>query len=819
MNSEQNRSEQLKEANGKSPEAVPAEAAAAAEAPAEAPAEAEATSSETEAPAETEAPVEAETAPVEAPVETEAVPAETPAEAEAPVEAEAVPTETPTGAEAAPAEAPEKQLTEEEMRAVLHAKKRSRTIKLVAMLGIAGLLIAGTVLWIYFKSVSGWHDSSEGRYYLTQTGRVTGLNKIDGKIYIFDNNGYIIEGPAEIDGSIYYSTANGIVKGTVLIDGVEYYFSEEDGTLNRGFFRKEGVTYYRNAYGFVEDGIREINGSIYLIAKDGRLLSGWTDIGEGMRYFASSDNTMMVGFREIDGEQYFFDWNGYVGKGFLRTDNTCFYGEEQNGALQFGRLMVDEVEYYLTEDGQILNGVGMVDDTAWYFKDNAFVYGWIEDESGRFYCGEDGMYQGAQVIDGRAYYFEEDYRLARGWIMRGENRYFFDDEGAMVTGWQEIEEKTYCFAETGELYIGEKTIDGTKYMFAEDGAYYDGFVLSEEGNQYFDKGYLQTGVTKIEDKYYFLNDKGIPTGGMQKVNGLLAAYDANGIATPGWKTIEEKKYYFGPDGIMLHGSVSINGKRYYLSKEGGFLTPGWHTDGGKMYVYNDGTIATGVVRVDGALHAFSDAGILITKEGLQKVGGKLRYVYSSGKIAVSTTITVSGVTYEVDANGVASQKFKPITTNNIDEYLTYVLNNELANKEIRTIYNWVRKKVGYYSYYGSGSVGLKTLSVEALNKGCGACWHYAGLLAYTLQKAGYNAIVIKGGGHTYGEHQWVAVQSGGQWLYIDAMRDNVYMLTQAQLDAQKFNYSVGHGPTPEVGGTHCYYYGYKDPYGNYHDGK
>lgn len=819
MNSEQNRSEQLKEANGKSPEAVPAEAAAAAEAPAEAPAEAEATSSETEAPAETEAPVEAETAPVEAPVETEAVPAETPAEAEAPVEAEAVPTETPTGAEAAPAEAPEKQLTEEEMRAVLHAKKRSRTIKLVAMLGIAGLLIAGTVLWIYFKSVSGWHDSSEGRYYLTQTGRVTGLNKIDGKIYIFDNNGYIIEGPAEIDGSIYYSTANGIVKGTVLIDGVEYYFSEEDGTLNRGFFRKEGVTYYRNAYGFVEDGIREINGSIYLIAKDGRLLSGWTDIGEGMRFFASSDNTMMVGFREIDGEQYFFDWNGYVGKGFLRTDNTCFYGEEQNGALQFGRLMVDEVEYYLTEDGQILNGVGMVDDTAWYFKDNAFVYGWIEDESGRFYCGEDGMYQGAQVIDGRAYYFEEDYRLARGWIMRGENRYFFDDEGAMVTGWQEIEEKTYCFAETGELYIGEKTIDGTKYMFAEDGAYYDGFVLSEEGNQYFDKGYLQTGVTKIEDKYYFLNDKGIPTGGIQKVNGLLAAYDANGIATPGWKTIEEKKYYFGPDGIMLHGSVSINGKRYYLSKEGGFLTPGWHTDGGKMYVYNDGTIATGVVRVDGALHAFSDAGILITKEGLQKVGGKLRYVYSSGKIAVSTTITVSGVTYEVDANGVASQKFKPITTNNIDEYLTYVLNNELANKEIRTIYNWVRKKVGYYSYYGSGSVGLKTLSVEALNKGCGACWHYAGLLAYTLQKAGYNAIVIKGGGHTYGEHQWVAVQSGGQWLYIDAMRDNVYMLTQAQLDAQKFNYSVGHGPTPEVGGTHCYYYGYKDPYGNYHDGK
>lgn len=804
MDSEQNRSEQLKEANGKAPEAVPAEAEAAAEAPAEAPAEAEATSSETEAPAET------------------------PAEAEVPVEAETVPAETLTEAEAAPAEAPEKQLTEEEMRAVLHAKKRSKTIKLVAMLGIAGLLIAGTVLWIYFKSVSGWHDSSEGRYYLTQTGRVTGLNKIDGKIYIFDNNGYIIEGPAEIDGSIYYSTANGIVKGTVLIDGVEYYFSEEDGTLNRGFFRKEGVTYYRNAYGFVEDGIREINGSIYLIAKDGRLLSGWTDIGEGMRYFASSDNTMMVGFREIDGEQYFFDWNGYVGKGFLRTDNTCFYGEEQNGALQFGRLMVDEVEYYLTEDGQILNGVGMVDDTAWYFKDNAFVYGWIEDESGRFYCGEDGMYQGAQVIDGRAYYFEEDYRLARGWIMRGENRYFFDDEGAMVTGWQEIEEKTYCFAETGELYIGEKTIDGTKYMFAEDGAYYDGFVMSEVGNQYFDKGYLQTGVTKIEDKYYFLNDKGIPTGGIQKVNGLLAAYDANGIATPGWKTIEEKKYYFGPDGIMLHGSVSINGKRYYLSKDGGFLTPGWHTDGGKMYVYNDGTIATGVVRVDGALHAFSNAGILITEEGIQKVGDKLRYVYASGKVAVSTEKNVGGVVWTCDANGVAKQKFGTITASNFEEYLEYVLNYELSSKDPRTIANWVRQRMSLgYLYYSEGNKSnTRVLAVEALNNKKGACWHYASLLYWMLIKAGYEkdktVKIIVGGGHTFSEHQWVAFLDGGQWKYIDAMKSST-IYTQSGLDEVSFTYNtenrIGFGPNPERKNYKgSYYYKYKDPLGNFHPG-
>ena len=381
-----------------------------------------------------------------------------------------------------------------------------------------------------------------------------------------------------------------------------------------------------------------------------------------------------------------------------------------------------------------------------------------------------------------------------------------------MTGWQTIEEKTYCFADDGILYVGEHEIDGTKYMFQEDGAYYDGFNETELGKQYYVKGYLQTGVTKIEDKYYFLNDDGVPTGGMQRVDGILGNYNEDGSAQPGWKTIDGKKYYFAETGLMVRGNVYIGGKRYYLASNGGFLPAGWQTDGGKMYCYSDGTIAVGAVWIDGVLYGFNDNGYLITKEGLQKVGGQQRYVYASGQLATNTQITVGGRVYNVDGNGVATVRFGTITEENLDEYLQYALDNEIGSRNISSIAAWVRRKIGYYNYWSSGSKGIRTLAIEGLNKGYGACWHYAALMTLTLRAAGYEAKVIKGGGHTYAEHNWTAVYTGGAWQYVDAMR-NTTVMSQAALDAVTFYYTDSrYGPRPgQANYTDKYYYGYTKP--------
>ena len=142
-----------------------------------------------------------------------------------------------------------------------------------------------------------------------------------------------------------------------------------------------------------------------------------------------------------------------------------------------------------------------------------------------------------------------------------------------------------------------------------------------------------------------------------------------------------------------------------------------------------------------------------------------------------------------------------------------MIDNEIKSKDIKALYNWVKRKVGYYSYYSSGSKSVKTLAVEAINKRCGACWHYASLMTMLLKAAGYDARVIKGGGHSYAEHWWTIVKKDGQWMHIDAMRSNVYMVTTEKLKQYTYTYTDSrYGPKKGTSGyTAEYYYGYTMP--------
>lgn len=701
-----------------------------------------------------------------------------------------------------------------EWRPRMRRQLRRRQRHLAVLLVLSILFLVGIVLFRRAVMSDGWHDTEAGRIYRQDGKRAIGQRMIDGVLYLFDGDGYLIEGPAEDSGDVYYSTASGIRKGVATIDGEDYLFDETDGKLKRGFYTENGVLYFRNSHGFIEPGIREIDGHVYQIASDGRVLSGWLECEAGSRYFAPEDNVMQTGMCEIDGKQYAFDWNGYLLKGFVKTANSLYYASEETGALSFGRITVDGKEYYFSEDGARLNGAVEIDGQHWYLADNVFHYGWIEDSTGTFYSTETGgLVVGSQKIDGRNYYFEEDYRLARGWVSRSGNRFYYDTDGAMLTGWQTIDGVRYCFSDSGVLRTGEVEIDGTKYRFREDGAYFDGYVTTEFGEQYYKRGYLQTGITKIGDKYYYLDSNGVVSGGRHTVDGKAAFYNEDGSAMTGWQKIDGKKYYLGSDGVMKQGITEIGGKYYYLAKEGGLLSEGWHSVGGKIYCYSDGTIATGVTKIDGKLYAFSDSGTLITKEGLQRVDGKTRYVNSDGTIVTNKEMTISGQKYTIDSKGVATKKFSSVNEDNIEEYLKYVIENEIKSKDIKSLYNWVKRKIGYYSYYSSGSKSTKTLAVEALNKRCGACWHYAALMTMILKAAGYDARVLKGGGHTFAEHQWTIVKKDGVWYHIDAMRSSVYMVTTEKLKEYKFTYQDSrYGPRKgEKGYTAEYYYGYTMP--------
>ena len=108
-------------------------------------------------------------------------------------------------------------------------RKRQRHLAVLLVLGL--LMLAGIGLAYKASVREGWHDSPAGRYYLRSDGRAVGQRIIDGVLYLFDSDGYLIEGPAEMNGRVYYSTPNGIFKGVTQINGEDYCFCETDGVL------------------------------------------------------------------------------------------------------------------------------------------------------------------------------------------------------------------------------------------------------------------------------------------------------------------------------------------------------------------------------------------------------------------------------------------------------------------------------------------------------------------------------------------------------------------------------------------------------------
>ena len=174
-------------------------------------------------------------------------------------------------------------LRERRLRRRRQLRRRQRHL---AVLLVLGILLLGSVYFAFSLSTrDGWHNSAEGRYYLKDKARATGMRYIGDTLYLFDGDGYVLEGPAAINGSVYYSTTEGIRKGIVKINGEDYYFSEKDGILRRGFYTEGGVLYYRNTHGFTESGIREINGRVYQLDEDGRVITGWLSCESGDRYF------------------------------------------------------------------------------------------------------------------------------------------------------------------------------------------------------------------------------------------------------------------------------------------------------------------------------------------------------------------------------------------------------------------------------------------------------------------------------------------------------------------------------------------------------
>ena len=194
---------------------------------------------------------------------------------------------------------------------------------------------------------------------------------------------------------------------------------------------------------------------------------------------------------------------------------------------------------------------------------------------------------------------------------------------------------------------GFKTIGGKTYYIKSDGSK--------------QKGWLTLG----KYKYYFNKTTGVQVKGWLSVSGKKTYYftSKKGAMVTGWMTDSKKhKRYFNPKtGKLTRGWMkNSKGQKYYFTSGEGVMATGWmkNSKGQKRYFYsNSGVMATGWLKTTSKNITYyfdTDTGYMYT--GLNRISGKLYYFKSNGVMAVSTTVSVNGVTYSISATGVATAK-------------------------------------------------------------------------------------------------------------------------------------------------------------------
>lgn len=327
------------------------------------------------------------------------------------------------------------------------------------------------------------------------------------------------------------------------------------------------------------------------------------------------------------GFHYFYE-NWHMKTGWINYADAIWYTDAQ-GHMVTGWQDIDNngTRRYFAPEGPMAIGIYKVGDATYYFA-------------------PDGIMQtGWQTIGGFKYLLSPEGIMQFGWYNAPEGTYYFADTGAMSTGWLTLaDQKTYHFDEQSGLMSVSTfvTTNGVRFYVDTDGSMVRGFKNINGANYYFaPDGAMQTGFFPVDGQYYYFNEEGI----MQI----------------GWQTINGQKFYFDPaTGIMQTGLISDGTGQYYLAPNGAAVT-GWQDIDGRRYHFDETTNAMSVntlVTTNGVTFYVGMDGSMQT--GWQNVGGVLYYFQPDGSMAANIALTIDGMLYQFDANGIGTPVIVPV---------------------------------------------------------------------------------------------------------------------------------------------------------------
>ena len=311
-------------------------------------------------------------------------------------------------------------------------------------------------------------EDGEHWYYFNNKGKkVTGdTKKINGKTYLFDEDGEMQYGWQEVDGAGYYFGDEN--------DGAraesKWLWLEKSGLLDEDEDDQDKVLdcdedddcddegwYWFQSSGKVYNGSdkKKINGRYYLFNDHGQMLYEWINgntskkgsnaqldgvatkstatIGEMRYYNAVEEGWRADGWYEIDGSEDVgtdgdTDWY-YVDDGEVKhADNDDYVVTDDDGPVYVARIKVNGKYFAFNEKGQMQTGLQFVpDEQAFYYFDNdgyqktgkvtsvecedddyTFYFNTKNGKNGQGYTGEkDGyLYFGGKRLEA-----DDDYRL------------------------------------------------------------------------------------------------------------------------------------------------------------------------------------------------------------------------------------------------------------------------------------------------------------------------------------------------------------------------------------------------------------------------
>jgi len=261
--------------------------------------------------------------------------------------------------------------------------------------------------------------------------------------------------------------------------------------------------------------------------------------------------------------------------------------------------------------------------TSAVLADDADSEGWkFVQENGRTYYKKGDIKETDwRVIDGKTYYFDYNGEMVEGSPM--PEWYYFDKNGVLqeFVGKQVLEAKTATNTNKhhGEQY--DSPVEKRVYYFEDKRSYHT----------------LKTGWISDEGHWYYL----------QKSGGFDARIDSLTIGelVRGWTNDNLTWYYLDPTTAAMQTGWKYLGNKWYYLRSSGAMATGWYQEGSTWYYLDDlnGDMKTGWQYLGNKWYYLRSSGAMAT--GWFQVGSKWYYTYSSGALAVNTTVDAYSVNY------------------------------------------------------------------------------------------------------------------------------------------------------------------------------